>query len=408
MSRSIAWPSTMPPSCRRYRRSAIRVSTVCARLAALTVVVYHAVFFNTFFKTAGGDYLANLNAGVFIFFVTSGFLLYRPFAAAHLRAGSPVDPRGYAARRIARLYPAYWLVLAFFTFVDPKVNIYGLHGFLLNTSLTQTYVTIKNPFALGLPPAWSLVVEVSFYLFLPFYATLIGALARSRHALTVELTGLAVLFVGGVAAITAIANGYVPPWIEVLPQHLAMFALGMLLAVLVSAQWSDAGRARLHRIGRSAWPWWAAAMVAFLAMPTVLHLDPLAARSVAQAVGEKFCQMIIGFCIVVPVVLGPQERGGIRRVLRSRVAVYLGLVSYGVYLWHWFLLQAIADRLGWPLYHGNWLAVFAVGLPIVVAFASVSWFGLERPILRLAHRAAPGSRLPREPKTRDRHALHDA
>ncbi len=73
------------------------------------------------------------------------------------------------------MYPAYWLVLAFFTFVVPRINIYGLHGFLLHTSLTQTYAHI-NPFVDGLPPAWSLVIEISFYLFLPVYALVIGAL----------------------------------------------------------------------------------------------------------------------------------------------------------------------------------------------------------------------------------------
>jgi len=75
-------------------------------LAALMVVVYHAVFFNTFFSAPGGSVLGTLNAGVWIFFVTSGFLLYLPFAAAHLRDGAPVDVRGYATRRIARIYPA--------------------------------------------------------------------------------------------------------------------------------------------------------------------------------------------------------------------------------------------------------------------------------------------------------------
>ncbi|MDQ1449949.1 MAG: hypothetical protein QOC79_2920, partial [Actinomycetota bacterium] len=132
-------------------------------LAALMVVVYHAVFFNTDFLTPGGAFLGTLNAGVWIFFVTSGCLLYLPFAASHLAGAAGVDPRGYALRRLARVYPAYWLVLAFFTFVVPRVNIYGVHGFLLHTTLTQTYVHI-NPFVDGLPPAWSLVVEISFYL----------------------------------------------------------------------------------------------------------------------------------------------------------------------------------------------------------------------------------------------------
>ena len=165
-------------------------------LAAVMVVVYHSVFFNADFSTRGGSFLGTLNAGVWIFFVTSGCLLYLPFAASHLSGAPAVDPRGYAVRRLARVYPAYWLVLAFFTFVVPRINIYGLHGFLLHTTLTQTYVHI-NPFVDGLPPAWSLVVEISFYAFLPFYAALIGGLVRTWRPLTVELTGLAVLFAIG-------------------------------------------------------------------------------------------------------------------------------------------------------------------------------------------------------------------
>ncbi|HEY5170282.1 MAG TPA: acyltransferase [Acidimicrobiia bacterium] len=376
-------------------------------LAALMVVVYHAVFFNTNFLTRGGAFLGTLNAGVWIFFVTSGCLLYRPFAASHLGPGSGVDPRGYALRRLARVYPAYWLVLAFFTLIVPRINIYGLHGFLLHTSLTQTYVHI-NPFVDGLPPAWSLVVEISFYLFLPCYALLIGALARRWRPLAVELVGLAVLFTIGIVAIVAIGFGYDAPWVTVLPQHLGAFALGMLLAVLSTQRWNVRVATRLSEIGRASWMWWTAALAALIAIPVALRLDPLAAPNAPQFIGLNICQMIVGFCVVVPVVLGPQDHGAIRRALRSRPAVYLGLVSYGIYLWHWYILRIVADWLGWPLYHGNWFAVLALALPIVVFAASVSWFALERPVLRLAHRAAPGSRGSNGPKASDRHALRDA
>jgi peptidoglycan/LPS O-acetylase OafA/YrhL len=377
-------------------------------LAALMVVVYHSVFFNTNFHTPGGSFLGTLNAGVFVFFVTSGFLLYLPFAAAHLNEAPGVDVRGYALRRAARIYPAYWLVLAFFTFVSPRANIYGLHGFLQHTTLTLTYVHIKNPFVVGLPPAWSLVVEVSFYAFLPIYAAVIGGLARRWHPPVVELTGLAVLFSLGVVSIVALANGLDAPWVAVLPQYIAAFTLGMFLAVLRSRRWSDRTAERLERIGRPAWLWWSGAVVALLAIPVVLRHDPLSSMNAFQMVGLNFCEMIVGLCIVVPVVLGPQDHGVIRRALRSRVAVYLGLVSYGIYLWHWFMLRIVAEWLDWPLYHGNWFVVLVLTLPIVIFAASVSWFGLERPVLRLAHRVAPGRRRPNDPSARDRHALRDA
>jgi peptidoglycan/LPS O-acetylase OafA/YrhL len=377
-------------------------------LAALMVVVYHSVFFNTDFRTRGGSILGTLNAGVFVFFVTSGCLLYLPFVRAHVGAGSHVDPRRYAVRRAARVYPAYWLVLAFFTFVVPRANIYGAAGFVQHVSLTLTYVHVKNPFVVGLPPAWSLVVEMSFYFFLPFYAAAIGVLARRWHAPSVEFGGLAVLFAAGVVAVVAIANGLDAPWVAVLPQYIAAFALGMGLAVLSATRWSDRTAARLEQIGRRTWLWWSGALAGLLAVPFVLRHDPLAAMSAPQSVGLNFCEMVVGLCIVVPVVLGPQDQGAIRRILRSRVAVYLGLVSYGIYLWHWFLLRIVADWLDWPLYHGNWFVVLVLTLPIVVFAASVSWFGLERPVLRLAHRVAPGSRSGSTAGARDRHALHDA
>jgi peptidoglycan/LPS O-acetylase OafA/YrhL len=357
-------------------------------LAVLMVVVYHAAFFNENFVGRGGAFLGTLNAGVWIFFVTSGCLLYRPFAAAHLDAAPGVDIGGYAVRRIARVYPAYWLVLAFFTFVVPRINIYGYSGFLLHASLTQTYVHI-NPFVDGLPPAWSLVVEVSFYVFLPIYALLIGALARKWNPLTVEFAGLAALFAVGLSAIVAIANGLDVPWVTVLPQHLGAFALGMLLAVLSGPRWNAATTARLAQIGRPTWLWWTGALLALLAIPVGLRLDPLEAPSAAQAVGLNVCQMIVGLCIVVPVVLGPQDRGPIRMVLRSKPVVYLGLVSYGIFLWHWYILRIVADWLGWPLFHGNWVVVLVVAFPVVLFAASASWFGLERPVLRVAHRVAP-------------------
>jgi peptidoglycan/LPS O-acetylase OafA/YrhL len=377
-------------------------------LAVVSVVAYHAVFFNTNFHTPGGSFFGALTASPWIFFVTSGCLLYLPFAAAHLRGAPAVDTVSYGLHRIARVYPAYWLVLIFFTVVVPRVNIYGFTGFLLHTSLTQTYAHI-NPFVDGLPPAWSLVVEISFYLFLPFYALLIAGLARrGGRPLAVELGGLAVLFAIGIIAIVALANGLDAPWVMVLPQHLGAFALGMLLAVVSTHPWSTETSARVERIGRDAWIWWLGALAAFVAIPAVLRLDPLSAPNAAQAIGLNICQMIVGVCIVVPAVLGPQDRGAIRRMLRSRPAVYLGLVSYGIYLWHWYILRIVADWFGWPLYHGNWIVVFAVALSISVLAATVSWYGLERPVMRFARRLAPRGRRISVPDARDRHARHDA
>ena len=238
---------------------------------------------------------------------------------------------------------------------------------MLSVTLTKTYVHEKNPYLIGLPPAWSLVVEVTFYAFLPLYAAAIGALAQ-RRALSVEFTGLAVLGAIGIGAIVAVATGYEGPWMTVLPQHIAAFALGMMLAVVSVQRWSDRIATNLERIGRPAWIWWTLAVVAFVAIPLVFRVEPFDEMSTAEVIGVNVLDTLLGFFIVVPAVLGPQQHGAIRRVLQTRPLVFLGLISYGLYLWHWFLLGIVlGDWLGWPLQKGNWLTLLVVALPVLIA-----------------------------------------
>jgi peptidoglycan/LPS O-acetylase OafA/YrhL len=352
-------------------------------LAAVMVVVYHSVFFATRFNTPGGMFLWNLNSGVWIFFVTSGFLLYLPFAEAHLAHAPGVRVGAYALRRFMRIFPAYWAVLAFFWWVDSKMVIQGVDGFFLNVGLAKTYVHEANPFLIGLPPAWSLVIEVTFYAFLPFYAALIAAIARRANPLRTELAGVIVFGAVGLGTTIAIANGLDAPWVGVLPMHALPFALGMMLAVLVARPHVDPANPPYAWLRHGAGYWWALGTASFVAIPLLYRVRPFETPTPYQATLLYVFQSLVGFFIVVPAVFGNQSQGVIRKALRARPIVYLGLVSYGIYLWHWWILQVVlGDWLGWPLDKGNWLVVFALGFPLVVFAATISWFCLERPIQR--------------------------
>ncbi len=163
------------------------------------------------------------------------------------------------------------------------------------------------------------------------------------------------------------------------------------------SRWSDRIATSLQRIGRPAWIWWTLALVAFVAIPLVFRVEPFEEPSSAQVIGINVLETLLGFFVVVPAVLGPQQHGAIRRLLQTRPLVFLGLISYGLYLWHWFLLGIVlGDWLGWPLQRGNWLTLLVVTLPVVIAAATASWYLLERPILRWA-RASSGTAARRVP-----------
>ena len=99
----------------------------------------------------------------------------------------------------------------------------------------------------------------------------------------------------------------------------------------------------------------------------------------------------IAFLLLLPAVFGPPDTTLIRRFLRSWPLASLGVISYGLYLWHLDLITQVQKWTGW---HNNavpfWLLSVAV-LGVTIPIAMASYFGLERPLLRLKNRMAGGT-----------------
>ena len=209
-------------------------------IAVLSVVGVHAaVAGEALSSSVGGRAVAHLNIGVTIFFLISGFLLYRPFIA-HRGAGAPA-PRtaDYAKRRFLRIYPAYWVALTVLVVVPGLTGVvdgnwlamYSLgHTLPLYEGRTCTEAT----FECGLAHTWSLVIEVTFYAALPLWAYAVARLTDrvgARHWIRVELLALAAM------SAVSVALGYVifdpvPDWIDgSVVGYGYWFALGMGMAV---------------------------------------------------------------------------------------------------------------------------------------------------------------------------------
>lgn len=352
--------------------------------------------------TDGGDPARLLNSavmrfgtvGVALFYVLSGFLLYRPFLAARASGGRP-DTLAYAIRRAARIIPAYWASLVIIGLIVPSTDVFSLRGLRAFFLFGQVYSFEDLRAGFPLPPMWTICVEVSFYVFLPFWALLAAAICRrSRRPIRTEFVLLGLLAVAGIAwkavviARSGVESGFQPKLVA-LPASLDLFAAGMALAA-VSVFAAGRGRELVERVSRPAWAWWLLAVGLLAAIAATSRPDALVAMGWGSAtLLTSLLKVPLAAALTIPIVLASGAGGVIRRTLGSRPVAWVGLVSYGLYLWHSWVLYELAKHepfasptlAGWPL---DWIAAFALSL----VCAAASWYLLERWILARAHRAS--------------------
>lgn len=364
-------------------------------LAAVMVVVHHAVALSGASRAGRlATPAAVMDSGVAVFFVISGLLIYRPFAVAHLGGRPAPGAAGFWWRRLLRIVPAYWLVLTFF---------WALGSFHLGHDWWRYYLFLQiysvTTVLGGIVQAWSLCTEISFYVFIPCWAWAIGrAAARQpsrRGRFAVEMGGIAALFVSAYAARAAMdlwAPSHRNLGFMWLPTNLDLFATGMALATLSAwAVESPATKARLDHWARSVAPWWLAAVGLFTWYAYVIGPAPfLTGYGGLFWHRRQFVLSLFTALLLVPALFGDQRAGLVRRVWSWRPLVWVGTVSYGLYLWHFDWMKAAVGRddlggswPGWlnaPAGDASVVALLAVGLGVGLLFAAVSWYVVEEPL----------------------------
>jgi len=380
-------------------------------MAALAVVFYHAAVWSSLTETdsALAPYLGRLDVGVTVFFLLSGFLLYRPFVRARLLGQRVPSTGAYGWRRALRILPAYWVALTLVALLMPKPDVFEPRNAVIYYGFLQTYSDLALG---GLPHAWSLGVELIFYAFLPLWAF---ALRRLRVPATVraELIGLAALaavaVVWNVIAVASAPDASRAGSARLLgwfPAYLDHFAIGMALAVASVAAERDGALPRpLAWLERRAWPAWAWALAAFVVVSVGAGLSPRNALFTPLSAGETLVRhwmyAAVAIGVLLPAAFGPPARGAIRRFLGQRWILWVGLVSYGLYLWHFPVIEYARVRspaLGGASW-SDFATLLALGAGGGVVAAAVSWYVLEKPLLRLKRLVRDRAVPPRDPET---------
>jgi peptidoglycan/LPS O-acetylase OafA/YrhL len=295
--------------------------------------------------------------------------------------------RDYVRRRLLRIVPAYWFALTILALWP------GLPGSPLGSDWWRYYgfdqdASDRTLFG-GLGTAWSLGTEMSFYLVLPVYALLIARLTRGRsvrHRVRVDLGLLLVLSVGSLLARAAFAQTE-PQLGYTLLGTFDWFAVGMAVA-LASALIEHTGHAPavVRALRRRPSLCWGAAFagLTFAAWywERTGRYDPYTAGPL------HLIWAAIAFFLVLPAAFPRRDRTGVPgRVLSFRLLVWVGLVSYGIYLWHLPLIPKVRDGLVAVTGHSltgaaGTLELFACVVVLATACAAVSYYVVEQPVLR--------------------------
>ena len=370
-------------------------------IAALMVLTTHVAF------TSGlvwqqpwlGAITSRLDGGVTVFFLLSGFLLYRPWALAAMTGRSGPGLARFWWRRAMRIFPAYWAMVCFTLLLLPEIQPVGVQVWA--TYLPLVHIYLPQASVEGLTQIWSLATEVAFYAVLPLLARLAGRAGRGDpdRSARAQLVALALVAAGSWAFTVARAAGGLGNDLNVaywLPGFLDWFAIGMAFAV-VSARLSLPGPPRmmsgLERLADDVPTCLAAAGLVFLVVCTPLG-GPYAFElgSSWTTVLKHLLYGVAAALLLAPGLLGHPDRGRWRHGLMSRPMVWLGTISYGIFLWHLVLLRLTLEVLDWPPFGGRFLALWIITVALSAAVAWLSWKVLEAPLQRLSHRWPPARR----------------
>lgn len=328
-------------------------------VAALSILALHSMVDVQARADLGwpGRWLALiLPAGLTLFFVLSGFLLFRPIASAILRDAELPHVGRYLISRALRIVPAYVVILLVAALVLGAVRVEPskfAYGYLTEpVTLAKNLLLVQNyspsTVVTGIPASWSLQVEVAFYLLLPILAAPAARLAAGRQVgarIGAALLPAALLLVIGLAGKAWAAATYdaADPWAQewgatwhaVLERSILasadLFAFGMAAAVLTAA--ATQGLISPRRVRAAG-----GRIVAYVLPLAVLVRPALDDRVFTSAMAFAFAGLVAW--MTLPAETPPR----LVRALERRPLVFVGVISYSVYLWHQPVIFALDDQ----------------------------------------------------------------
>jgi peptidoglycan/LPS O-acetylase OafA/YrhL len=304
-----------------------------------------------------------------LFFVLSGFLITGILLKSRQyvmqgKQSSLFAIYQFYIRRFLRIFPLYYVILALSVLIAmPQVK----EAIVWHISyLSNVYFALQGRYYGSAGHLWSLAVEEQFYLLWPWFILFLPR--RWLLPIIIMLIGVAPLFR---FTSTAVGVNQVAVWV-LTPSACDALCLGALLAYLNSHE----GELLISK-QKILYFFLLTGLFITLVLPIFPYLN---ARNLFVSALTDTGRGMIFACLVAAAANG--FKSFIGRILESKLLVYLGKISYGIYLIHAFMPEIayrIFDYLGFPGYKSPLIIAFFSTMATIIV-ATITWQFLERPI----------------------------
>jgi peptidoglycan/LPS O-acetylase OafA/YrhL len=339
--------------------------------AALSVLAFHAA----------SIWLFSLGwVGVHVFFILSGFLI--TWILLNTKEATNFYSSFYL-RRTLRIFPIYYFVLLLVLVIAVYCNN-AIADFWYFFFYLQNFKLAANEFTVNFPSyyhTWSLAIEEQFYLFFPFVVRNLGRQSLKYFLITMIFCSMAVRF-----TLVYFYSGSALVWANTI-SNIDFLLSGALLAYFYRVTESQ-------RIRQS--------LVFILSGTVILYLgfafltsfaNAFTGISLTQANGQFFLMVLIPAILLLIHALLNHNSRFFRLAFENNVIVYLGKISYGLYLFHFpvfYLVESLLPRNQFVFRTElqRTLTIMPLKFALTIALASLSWRYFEKRILEQKRRFA--------------------
>ena len=307
-------------------------------------------------------FLRNGDRGVALFFVLSGFILCLPFAHHYINKGKKVQLKKYYLRRVTRLEPPYFIAMSAIFILQVAGHVAPASALFPHwlASLAYSHDLIYHHTPVLTVVAWSLEIEIQFYLLAPFLFRLLAL-----HKITRRF-----IIITAIVLLVFIQGQYAPPFISIYG-YAQFFLTGILLADFYV---SDVAASVFNKM-----------FIIPVALACLIGIMYLPVNDLgAYTVSSFFVQL--GFPLLIGLLYFAILKNGIlKRTFSYKFIPIIGGMCYSIYLLHYTIIAALGKftlqfHVTNYYYPNLLLQVVLLGVPVLL-ISSLFYFYVERPFM---------------------------